>query len=167
MKTVEKTITNNTTTTVYIAEDGTEFKNIKDCELYEDSVAFAFKNRMTVCLKPLHSDDNLKIVDILIDDERGESSYYKFEPTSSEDILNFLGYCKSQGLIRPSGSNSWWEGKEFNPFIQFNDLKVGEKYLVCMYLESQCLRIINVEKYTTVFKNLITEVFNSVEMYAN
>ena len=99
---------------------------------------------------------------MLIDDERRESAYYKFVPKFPEDIVNFIGYCNTEGYV-VVGSNPWWKGKTFAPFTTYDELEVGKEYLVMMFHESSCLKIINVDKFTSVFKELVSNVFKDEE----
>ena len=155
MRTEVKTVTE----TVYVAMDGTEFKKENDCVQYEQSASNAFWSRLKKCIKELSFDDNsVRIVDLLIDNESGESTYYKFTPKLPEDVINFIGYCNAEGYVA-SGSSQWWNDKSFVPFTTYDELEVGKEYLVMMYRDGQCLKIVNAEKFTETFKGLVSAVF--------
>lgn len=151
--------------TVYIANDGTEFKSQEECKKYDEGAICAYKTLLKDSLKPLwgsfncNEDQNIwkNLVDDIFEDGRRECHYFIFNPKKEEDIKNFLALLEIQNSsIRGSGYDA-----DYNPFTQKEDLKVDEDYIIIYYQGSIFYQIINTEKFTYAINRIINRTIQS------
>lgn len=157
--------------TVYIANDGTEFKSKEECQKYDDGATCAYKTLLSKVMKPIKGSFNYNdtqnhpelinpyknIIDDIFEDGRRECEYYTFKPQSEENIKNFLALAKVQNATARGNS---YEKEVVNPFVQFEQLEIGKDYIIIYYAESAFYTIIEPNQYIKGIISLINGVLN-------
>ena len=154
MKTEIRTKVTTSEYNVYIANDGTEFKDMEMCKKYDESALCAIKTRLD--LKPI-SDENeeirnaLNALDSLIEDGSDVSDYFIWSPANEDEIKNLLQWISLEGC---SISKPWL--KENSYTYADKELKVGETYIVIYNNECPFFMITNYEKMSNSINNIFT-----------
>lgn len=176
MNQIEKEITKTTTTRVvrFVAYDGTEWADEKECETYEKSAECAYRALLGNCFKeiPLKNPDStmpllLKALDWFLDDCREESTYYMLTLSSNEDKKNFIAWTKCIQYFGMSGSNDFWtnEGKIYSPYTSLEELEIGKTYLIIRTYDSNYFRIYNKDKIVLAVKTMFENFENYEVLY--
>jgi len=159
--------------TVYIANDGTEFKTEEECQKYNDGATCAYKTLLSKVMKPIkgsfkYSDTQnhpelvnvyKNVVDDIFEDGRRECEYYTFKPQSEEDIKNFIALLKVQNAsVRGC---SWYENID-NPYTQLDKLKTGCDYIIINYADTAFYQIIEAKQFSEVIRDIIEKAIENV-----
>lgn len=166
MKKIEKEIKKTTTTrvVVFVAKDGTEFTDEKECEIYEASAECAYRTLLKGCLEEIPLiDPSMKALDAILDCGSEESTYYRLLLKSKEDKKNFIAWLHCFDYFSLCGYNNFWtgEGKSYNPYTTVEELEIGKTYLIIRTYDSNYFRIYSKDKIVTA----LSEMFKSFESY--
>ena len=156
MKTEIRTQVTTSAYNVYIANDGTEFKDMEMCKKYDESALCAIKTRLG--LKPISKKNEneeiqkaLNALDCLIEDGSDMSDYFIWTPANEDEIKNLLQWISLEGC---SISKPWL--KENSYTYTDKELKVGETYIVIYNNECPFFMITNHEKMRNSINNIFT-----------
>ena len=157
--TKEKTVTE--TYDVYVAQDGTEFRDMEQCRKYEETAVCAV--RMRLDFKPLKGNKEdkdqmyyaIEALDGVLENGCDMADYYLWTPKSEDDCKNFLQWAKLK-------SGGWVDGlakpeylKDFT--YRSTEVKPNETYIVEHY-DGDYISLIN----KSSFLNAMTKMFDTI-----
>lgn len=160
MKETTKEIKQTTTVsyTVYVAEDGEEFRDKEQCKVYEESALFAVsKLLLDSCMKRIKDNFADKTIDQFLDIGMQRGTYFCFKLKTDKDKENLVRYTHLMQAHKHyyfNGTSDWWkEHSDYaRPCITLDEVEMNKEYILHVCDDGEFFAIYNKEKYIELFK---------------
>ena len=137
---------------VFIAKDGTEFTNAKECSYYEETAYGVISARFCAIAKKLTREEAHPF-DSIIDGGCGSTTYYRLTPKNDVQLKILLEFCRANDCYFAETEAGWG--------MHIDEVEVGTTYIVALY-ESGSSAIFNRDKVEKWCMHAL-EAFNETE----